>query len=236
MNSVVAGLDRTDPGRPKTRELAVDSQGRVIVVMAGDGSTGIGALVDGSGTIVVGGTAQVLFGGTVPEDGYAIYNANPDNDLWINDTGAAAAPEAAGSIRLAAGGGGYETPRGVGAAAAVSIYGAVTGMAFTARRWTRSGASALTPIDGSGTITAGGTAQPLFNSAVPASGFAIYNPDPYNDLWINDGGGNAAIAGAGSIRVPANGGGYETPTDMVPGAGVSIVGAVTGQKFTARRW
>jgi hypothetical protein len=49
------------------------------------------------------GTAQLLFGGVVPDAGYAIYNADPDNDLWINDTGAAAAPNAAGAIRLAAG-------------------------------------------------------------------------------------------------------------------------------------
>lgn len=235
MTGVIAGLDRSDPTKPRARELAVDSQGRLVVVMSGEGAAGAGAPVDGSGTIAVGGTAQVLFGGVVPDAGYAIYNADPDNDLWINDTGAAAAPNAAGTIRLAAGGGGYETPRGVGAAAAVSIYGAVTGMAFTARRWTRD-TPALTPIDGSGTIAAGGTAQPLFGGAIPATGFAIYNPDPDNDLWINDGGGNAAIAGAGSIRIPANGGGYETPADMVPWASVSIVGAVTGQKFTARRW
>ena len=45
-----------------------------------------------------------------------------------------------------------------------------------------------------------------------------------------------ALEDAGVVFIPANGGGYETPADMVPWASVSIVGAVTGQKFTARRW
>ncbi len=85
MTGVIAGLDRSDPTKPRARELAVDSQGRLVVVMSGEGAAGAGAPVDGSGTIAVGGTAQVLFGGTVPDAGYAIYNADPDNDLWIND-------------------------------------------------------------------------------------------------------------------------------------------------------
>ena len=89
--------------------------------------------------------------------------------------------------------------------------------------------------DGSTTITTGGTAQNLFGGTTPANGFAIYNPDPSNDLWISDS-TTAAANGTGSVRCASNGGGYETPPGYRPVGVVSIVGAVTGQKITARRW
>lgn len=89
--------------------------------------------------------------------------------------------------------------------------------------------------DGSGTLATGGTAQALFGGVIPSNGFAVYNPDAANDLWINDG-GTVQANGAGSVRVAANGGGYETPSGYKPIGAISIVGAVTGQKFTARRW
>jgi len=89
--------------------------------------------------------------------------------------------------------------------------------------------------DGSTTITTGGTAQNLFGGAVPVNGYAICNPDPTNDLWVSDS-TTAAANGTGSIRVVANGGYYATEAGQKPVAAVSIVGAVTGQKITARRW
>ena len=92
-----------------------------------------------------------------------------------------------------------------------------------------------TGSDGSGTITTGGTAQNLFSGATPTNGYAIYNPDPTNDLWINE--GAAALAnGSGSIRVSSNGGYYSTEPGYKPFHAVSIVGAVTGKNFTARKW
>ena len=89
--------------------------------------------------------------------------------------------------------------------------------------------------DGSTTITTGGTAQALFGSTVPTNGYAIYNPDLSNDLWVSDS-ATAVANGAGSVRIPANGGGFETPVGYKPVGVVSIVGAVTAQKITARRW
>lgn len=89
--------------------------------------------------------------------------------------------------------------------------------------------------DGSTTVATGGTAQNLFSGATPSNGFSIYNPDPTNDLWVSDS-ATAAANGQGSVRVFANGGGYETPPGYKPLGAVSIVGAVTGQKITARRW
>lgn len=100
------------------------------------------------------------------------------------------------------------------------------------------GAVSITPAaatDGSSTITTGGTAQNLFAATIPTNGYAVYNPDPTNDLWISDT-TTAAANGTGSIRVAANGGGYESPLMRKPIQAVSIIGATTGQKFTASRW
>lgn len=84
-------------------------------------------------------------------------------------------------------------------------------------------------------ITSGGTAQSLFSGETPTNGWAIYNPDAANDLLVSDS-VTAAANGQGSIKVAANGGGYETPPGYKPSHAVSIIGAVTGQKITACRW
>ena len=90
-------------------------------------------------------------------------------------------------------------------------------------------------VAGDTTITAGGTAQTLFGGVVPINGYAVYNPDSTNDLWVSDT-GTAASNGQGSIRVAANGGGFETPGSYRPVGVISVIGASTGQKITARRW
>ena len=89
--------------------------------------------------------------------------------------------------------------------------------------------------DGSTTIITGGTAQNLFGGKTPSNGFAIYNPDAVNDLWVSDS-TTAAVNGVGSVRVIANGGGYETPPTYRPVGPVSIISASTGAKITARGW
>lgn len=89
---------------------------------------------DGSATITTGGTAQNLFSGVTPTNGYGIYNPDPANDLWVSDSTTAAA-NAAGSIRVPANGGYYETPPVYKPIGAVSIVGATTAQAITARKW-----------------------------------------------------------------------------------------------------
>ena len=88
--------------------------------------------------------------------------------------------------------------------------------------------------NGSGVITAGGTAQYLFASAVPVNGYEIFNPDPANDLWVSDF-GVATAAGYGSFLVPARGW-YRSPVGCAPHSAISILGATTGHAFTARSW
>ncbi len=90
------------------------------------------AASDGSGTVATGGSAQTLFGGIVPANGFLVQN-NSSAALWISDVGVASAGGA--SIQLAANGGSFATPSGYKPAGAVSLFGAATGQAFAARRW-----------------------------------------------------------------------------------------------------
>lgn len=87
----------------------------------------------GDSTIAVGGTAQTVFGGVVPDNGWKIFNPHPTEDLWVNDAGGVAAPNT--GIRVFAGGGQYSTESGEKPAGPLSIYGATTGHAFGARKW-----------------------------------------------------------------------------------------------------
>ena len=87
---------------------------------------------DGSGTVATGGSAQTVFGGVVPQNGFLVQN-NSSGALWISDVGVASAGGA--SIQLPANGGIFATPSGYKPAGAVSLYGATTGQAFAARRW-----------------------------------------------------------------------------------------------------
>ena len=87
---------------------------------------------DGSGTIAAGASAQILFGGAVPQSGFLVQN-NSSAALWVSDVGAASAGGAA--IQIAPNGGLFATPSGYKPAGAVSLYGATTGQSFTARRW-----------------------------------------------------------------------------------------------------
>jgi hypothetical protein len=87
---------------------------------------------DGSGTLATGGSAQTLFGGIVPVNGFLVQN-NSSAALWISDVGVASAGGA--SVQLTANGGTFATPSGYKPAGAVSLFGATTGQLFAARRW-----------------------------------------------------------------------------------------------------
>lgn len=84
--------------------------------------------------------------------------------------------------------------------------------------------------DRSGAITTGGTAQALAAANTARRGLTGQNISS-GDLWINEIGGTAAADTAGSYRVTA-GSTFEVSTNRA----VSIVGATTGQKFSATEW
>jgi hypothetical protein len=90
------------------------------------------AAIDGSGTVATGGSAQLLFGGIVPTNGFMVQN-NSSQALWISDVGVASAGGA--SVQIASNGGIFWTPSGYKPGGAVSLFGATTGQAFSARRW-----------------------------------------------------------------------------------------------------
>lgn len=103
-------------------------------VLAGAPTVTVGrATTGGDASIAVGGTAQVLFAGATPANGWKICNPDPAEDLWVSDTGTAA-PNGAGCYRVPAGGilttEPLEKPCGP-----VSVYGATTGHPITARAW-----------------------------------------------------------------------------------------------------
>lgn len=115
-----------------------------------------------------------------------------------------------------------------------------TGATQSMRVWDESGAGTgpftftcdYPGSDGSGTITAGGTAQNLFAGATPPHGFILCNPDPSEALWFPL--STTAVAnGQGSMALAPSGGVFITPPGMVPFHAISVVAATTGHKFTA---
>lgn len=84
-----------------------------------------------SGTITAGGTAQVLMGANALRTGFWLQNASA-GDLWISDVGTAAA--ASPCIKVVPGAL-YESPMTGCPTGSLSIFGATTAQAFSAREW-----------------------------------------------------------------------------------------------------
>jgi hypothetical protein len=89
----------------------------------------VAALTDRSGSIASGGNAQTLAAANAGRKGYWIQN-NSSGDLWLSTEAAAVAGQP--SLRLRAGAL-YEPP--VVSTGAISVIGANTGQAFSAREW-----------------------------------------------------------------------------------------------------
>ena len=87
---------------------------------------------DISGTVTTGGTAQALSAGLIDRAGFWVQN-NSSGDLWIRDGGSVAAA-AQPSLKITAGQL-YESPITGVPSGSISIFGATTGQAFTAREW-----------------------------------------------------------------------------------------------------
>ena len=89
------------------------------------------------------------------------------------------------------------------------------------------------PVNRSGTITTGGAAQSFAGANPGRIGHSIQN-NSTGDLWFNDL-GNAAALAQPSTKIPS-GSLYESPITGCPGGAISIIGATTGQAFSAREW
>lgn len=87
--------------------------------------------VDKSGTVTTGGVAQVLMAANTARKGFWIQN-NSAGDLWISDVGTAAATQPSLKIQS---GELYESLVNGVSTSAISIYGATTSQAFSAREF-----------------------------------------------------------------------------------------------------
>lgn len=94
--------------------------------------------------------------------------------------------------------------------------------------------SIVTPVDKSGTITTGGTAQDVAAANTGRRGFWIQN-NSNGALWVNEMGGTAAAAQPNVYLAP-NGGFWSMDMTGVSASKISIYGATTGQAFSAREW
>lgn len=86
---------------------------------------------DRSGTITAGGTAQSLMAANSQRRGWWLQNVS-SGDLWVSAVGTAAASQP--SIRIPPNAL-YESPALSSATGALSIFGATTGQAFSAREY-----------------------------------------------------------------------------------------------------
>lgn len=128
------GIDQTTPGTTN----AVSDQGVVNAINAAALTPPIAVTgttsADGSTTITLGGTAQNLFAGATPTNGWEVCNPDTTEDLWVSDSTTALA-NGAGSYRVVLGGGCYGLPFGSKPLGAVSVVAATTGHKITARKW-----------------------------------------------------------------------------------------------------
>ncbi len=113
----VGGSDGTN-----LRALSVDDSGRQII-------TATGTLTDISGTITTGGTAQTLAAANANRK-YLLIQNNSSAALWFNFTATAVTSEP--SLQLAVGGS-FVMETGLISTEAISIIGATTGQAFSAK-------------------------------------------------------------------------------------------------------
>jgi hypothetical protein len=92
--------------------------------------------------------------------------------------------------------------------------------------------SQATYTDKSGTITTGGTAQTLAALNASRAGYFIQNVSA-GDLWFST--LATAVAAQPSIKIAAGSAVTVTSPDVTTGA-ISIIGATTGQAYSAREW
>lgn len=96
------------------------------VDLSGSGSRALSSGTNRSGAITLGGTAQELAPANPARRGLNVQNISA-GDIWVNETGAAAAADAAGSYKVPAG-----VIFGISTNRSVSVVGATTGQKFTA--------------------------------------------------------------------------------------------------------
>lgn len=90
------------------------------------------------------------------------------------------------------------------------------------------------PVDRSGIIASGGTAEEVAPANSNRAGFWLQNQST-SDLWLNPDGTATASAAPPNIRLSA-GAYYEMPPNSAFTGAITVFGAKSGQVFAAREW
>lgn len=101
------------------------------------------------------------------------------------------------------------------------------------------GQANVTPVNCSGTITTGGTAQNAFGTSANRHGFTIVNLSA-NPMWISMT-GTAVVGTEGSFLLAAGsatvqGGSFTAPFGFGMNTALSVVSSGTGDKFSCVWW
>ena len=117
LQASMAGLGASDP----------------LMILYDDAAAPMARAIAGDAAVTAGGTAQMLFSGATPPNGWKVANPDVAEELWVSDS-TTAAPNGQGSTCLPAGGI-LTTEPGEKPVGPVSVYGATTGHPITARSW-----------------------------------------------------------------------------------------------------
>lgn len=105
-----------------------------------------------------------------------------------------------------------------------------------------SSVSGVTPVDCSGTIASGTTAQTAIAASPGLHGFIIANIDATEALWVSFT-GTAAVATSGSFPIAAgtaltfaNSGTFASPIGAGFNTNVSVNATTSAHKFTCVKW
>ena len=128
----LSGIYKAVTGTLSVADSSVVAAINAAAITPGAGLIG-GPTTNRSTTVTAGGSAQTIAGGT-PPNGYEICNPSATEDAWASDL-TTAAPNTAGSYRIAMNGGCYSPPAGSKPSAAISIIAATTGHPLTIRSW-----------------------------------------------------------------------------------------------------
>lgn len=96
-----------------------------------------------------------------------------------------------------------------------------------------SSASSVTKTDKSSAIALGGTSQELMAANPSRLGWQLQN-NSAGTLAFNELGNAASLTSGSFLLYPGDA--YEAPAGGVSTAQINIIGATTGQVFTAREW
>lgn len=99
--------------------------------MPSPASANPGQITNRGGTITLGATAQELMAANSHRSGFSLQNLSA-GDLYFSEFGDASAGQPSTKVIPGAL---YETPAGIAPTGAVSVYGATTAQAFSAREW-----------------------------------------------------------------------------------------------------